>query len=243
MRRRMSWFVPIALVGTMVVSMGTAQAMAGRHKQKSDPYGGFALLLKSRGPAAHAGGTAGPSSSAATTFTVPTITCGASETSGVIAGSGIFSSVSSWVSAGGIVVGCDSGAAVYAAEAVINNDPTVLDLSPAPGDTVSTSVVIVPGSTQVVVDDVTQDVSLTTTAAVGMVGTYISNGIDAERAPGVLPVPNFGVMIFSNTSINGLTVKKAHGKPINRKAGSVLQIKTGKLNKAGNQYTETFIHS
>jgi hypothetical protein len=228
----------------MVAAAGTAQAMTGRHKTKGDPYGGFALLLKARQPAASSGGgVAGSSSSAATTFTVPTITCGASETSGVIAGSGIFSSVSNWVSAGGIVIGCDSGTPVYAAEAVINNDPTELDISPVPGDTISTSVVIVPGSTQVVVDDVTQDVSLTTTQAVGMEGTYISNGIDAERAPGVLPVPNFGVMTFSNTSINGKTVKAAHGKAINRKAGSVLQIKTGKLNKAGNQYTETFVHS
>ena len=48
-------------------------------------------------------------------------------------------------------------------------------------------------------------------------------------------------MTFSNTSIDGLTVKKAHGKPISRKTGKVLQIKTGPLNEAGNQYTETFV--
>jgi hypothetical protein len=243
MRRRLSWWVPIALVVTMVVGMGSAQAATSRHKKKTDPYGGFALLLKARQPATSSSGTASSSSSAGTSFTVPTITCGASETSGVIAGSGVFSSVSGWVSAGGIVVGCQSGVATYAAEAVINNTPSDLDLSPVPGDMISTSVVIVPGETQVVVDDVTQDLSATTSQAVGMVGTYISNGIDAERTPAVLPVPNFGVMTFSNTSIDGRTVKAAHGKAINRVTAGVLQIKTGKLNKAGNQYTETFVHS
>lgn len=241
MRKRLSWFVPIVLLVTMVVGVGTAQAATNGHKKKTDPYGGFALLLKAKQPGGK--GVASSSSSAATTFTVPTVTCGASETSGVIAGSGIFSSVSEWVSAGGIIVGCDSGVAVYAAEAVINNNPSDVDITPSPGDTISTSVVIVPGQTQVVVDDVTQDVSSTTTQAVGMVGTYISNGIDAERTPAVLPVPDFGVMTFSNTSIDGLTVKAAHGKAINRVTGGVLQIKTGKLNKAGNGYTETFVHS
>jgi hypothetical protein len=227
----------------MVIGVGTAQAANSGHKKKTDPYGGFALLLKAQKPGTSAGGVASSSSSAATTFTVPSISCATSETSGVIAGSGIFSSVSGWVSAGGIVVGCQSGVPTYSAEAVINNTPSDLDISPVPGDTVSTSVVVVPGQTQVVVDDVTQGVSQRATEAVGMEGTYISNGIDAERTPDVLPVPDFGVMTFSNTSIDGLTVKAAHGKAINRVTDGVLQIKTGKLNKAGNGYTETFVHS
>ena len=133
MRRRLSWFVPIALAVTMVVGLGSASAMSRPHKKKADPYGGFALLLKAQKPAKSDGGVASSSSSAATTFTVPSITCGASETSGVIAGSGIFSSVSGWVSAAGIVVGCQAGVPTYAAEAVINNDPSDLDMSPAPG--------------------------------------------------------------------------------------------------------------
>jgi hypothetical protein len=236
------------MVFTLALGGGVSQAavhgVGGKHSSKtSDDYGGFALLLKGKKAQHVTNGAAGPNSSAATTFTVPSVTCGSSENSGIVAGSGIFSSVSNWVSAGGIAVGCDDGTPTYEGEITVNNNPTVLSFTPAPGDVVSTSVVIVPGETTVTVDDVTQGIPSQISDDAGMIGTYISNGVDAVRAPGVLPVPNFGVIPFSNTSINGMTVKKAHGKPISRKAGSVLQIKTGKLNKTGDGYTETFIHS
>jgi len=224
----------VALVTVLTVSGGPAQAAT------SHDYAGFALIEK---------GPASTSSSAATTFTVPTVTC-AAQAAGVIVGSGIFSSVSSSVSAGGVVVACQGGTPTFTAQAVVNNVVTTVPVAPGSGDTVSTSVVIVPGQTQVTVDDVTQGTSSTTTVAAGSVGTYISNGIDVDRVPGVLPVPDFGVITFGDTSIDGLTVKAAHGRLVNLKSACcqckrcyALQIKTGRLNAAGNGFTETFKHS
>jgi hypothetical protein len=219
---------------------GHHSAAPAAKKTKGHGYAGFALISKGKQPR---GAKAAPSStsSAQTTFTVPTVTCTATD-SGVILGSGDFSSISGWVSAGGIVVGCQDGAPSYQAEAVVNNNPSTLDMTPVPGDTVTTTVSIVPGETDVTVNDVTQDVSLTTSAAVGSVGTYVSDGIDALRTPAILPVPNFGSVAFSNTSINGKTVKKAHGKPISRKSGKTLEIKTGKLSKSGDAFTETYVN-
>jgi hypothetical protein len=232
--RRLPLGVTIVVVTVLVISGGPAQAAT------SHDYAGFALIEKGPAPS---------SSSAATTFTVPAVACTAA-TSGVIVGSGIYSSVTDSISAGGVVVACQGGNPSFTAQAVVNNVVASVPIVPVPGDTVSTSVVIVPGQTQVTVDDVTQGVSSTDTVAVGSVGTYISNGIDADRTPSVLPVPDFGVITFSSTSINGLTVKAAHAKVVNRKSACcqctrcyALQIKTGRLNAAGDGYTETFKHS
>ncbi len=232
--RRLPLVASVAVVTVLVISGGPVLAAT------SHDYAGFALIEK---------GPASSSSSAATTFGVPTVTC-AAQTSGVIVGSGIFSSVTDSVSAGGVVVACQGGTPSFTAQAVVNNVVASMPVAPAPGDTVSTSVVIIPGQTQVTVDDVTQGVSSTDTVAAGSVGTYISDGIDADRTPGVLPVPDFGVIAFSNASINGLTLKAAHARVVNRKSACcqctrcyALQIKTGRLNAAGDGFTETFKHS
>ena len=107
--------------------------------------------------------------SAATTFTVPSVSCGEA-TSGMIDGTGVFSSISNWVSAGGVVVECSGGVVTYSSQAIINNVMTPLTLTPAPGDTVSTDVEVTStggsgGSTSVTVDDPTQNFSNTTTAS------------------------------------------------------------------------------
>jgi hypothetical protein len=141
-----------------------------------------------------------------------------------------------------VVVACQGGAPVYSAEEVVNNAVTDLALIPAPGDTVTTTVTIVPGETDVTVNDVTQDVSITISAAAGSIGTYMSDGIDALRTPAILPVPNFGTIAFSNASINGVSLKKAHGKPISRKSGKTVEIKTSKLAKSGDAFTETYVN-
>jgi hypothetical protein len=243
MIRRLILVVPIVLGATLVTGVTASQAathhsaVTAAKKSKGHGYAGFAKI--SKGQKAHAAPRAGSSSSAQTTFTVPTLACTATD-SGVIVGSGIFSSVSNWVSAGGVVVACQDGAPSFGAEAVVNNDPTTLDMTPAPGDTVTTSVVIVPGETQVTVDDVTQDVSLTTTVEAGSVGTYLSDGIDAVRTPAILPVPNFGTITFTHASFNGQTLRKEHPKPVSRKSGKTVEIKTSKLNPTGDGFTETY---
>ncbi len=219
----------------------------------STDYAGFAVITNGSGstgsaPAgarARAGRSlrvterASSRSSASTTFTVPTETCTSAAT-GIIVGSGIFSAVSGWVSAAGVVVACQGGVPVYSAQEVVNNAVTNLSLVPAPGDVVTTSVDIVPGQTMVAVDDVTQGVSPTTTVAVGSVGTYISDGIDGDGDPNALPVPDFGAVSFSNSSIDGKTLKAAHAKAISRVTNGDLQILVGPLNSAGTGFGQTF---
>ena len=114
--------------------------------------------------------------SAATTFTVPNVSCGEA-TSGMIDGTGVFSSISNWVSAGGVVVECSGGVVTYSSQAILNNVMTTLGLTPAPGDTVSTDVEVTStggtgGSTSVTVDDPNQSYSNTTTA-VGRHGGHL----------------------------------------------------------------------
>ena len=69
--------------------------------------------------------------SAATTFTVPSVSC-RDATTGMIDGTGVFSSISNWVSAGGVVVECSGGVLTYSSQAIINNviDAALLDTGP-----------------------------------------------------------------------------------------------------------------
>ena len=204
-------------------------------KNSSPDYAGFALLTKG-GKATPGGAGFGPSSSSAgTTFTVPSETC-SSEDTGIIIGSGIFSSVSGWVSAGGVEVACQGGSPVYDAQIEINNVPQAVSVSPVAGDTVTTLVTIVPGQTTVSVDDVTQNVDSSATVAQGSVGTYVSVGTDGDQQPDVLPVPNVGPLNFSNSTINGLSLKASHAVPISRVQNGQLVILTAPLDPSGNGF-------
>ena len=181
--------------------------------------------------------------SAATTFTVPNVNCAAA-TSGMIDGTGVFSSISNWVSAGGVVVECSGGVVTYSSEAIINNVPTMLSLTPAIGDTVSTDVEVTStggtgGNTSVTVDDPSQSFSNTTTAAGGMVGTYMSVGIDALRdnSGDAYPPPSFGGLNFSNSSIDGLSLAASGAEPISRVSSTgQLEIYTGPIDVEGDGF-------
>jgi hypothetical protein len=182
--------------------------------------------------------------SAATTFTVPSVTC-EKATSGMIDGTGVFSSVSNWVSAGGVVVECSGGVVTYSSQEIINNVMTSLPLTPAPGDTVSTDVEVTStggtgGSTSVTVDDPTQSYSNTTTQAGGMVGTYMSVGIDALRdytTGDAYPPPSFGGLNFSNSTIDGKSLEAAGAKPISRVSSKgQLEIYTGPIDASGDGF-------
>ena len=182
--------------------------------------------------------------SAATTFTVPSVSCGEA-TSGMIDGTGVFSSVSNWVSAGGVVVECSGGVVTYSSQAIINNVMTTLALTPAPGDTVSTDVEVTStggtgGNTSVTVDDPTQNYSNTTNASGGMVGTYMSVGIDALRdynTGDAYPPPSFGGLNFSNSSIDGLSLAASGAEPISRVSSTgQLEIYTGPIDVEGDGF-------
>ena len=177
-------------------------------------------------------------SSAQTTFTVPTENCTSTPT-GIIIGSGIFSSISNWVSAAGVVVACTGGVPSYSTQEIVNNTVYPLSITPAPGDTVTTSVNIVPGSTTVTLDDVTQNATQSESGA-GMTGTYMSDGIDGDGDPSALPPPDFGAMTFSNSTIDGESLAAAGAVAVSRvDSNGVLQILTSPLNSDGTGFGQT----
>ena len=201
-------------------------------KNGSPDYAGFALLSKAPKRAADDFGPT--TSSAGTTFTVPSETC-TSQDSGIIIGTGIFSSVSGWVSAGGIEVACQGGSPLYDAQIEINNIPQTVSppFTPAAGDTVTTLVSIIPGQTTVSVDDVTQNVDASAMVAAGSVGTYVSVGTDGDQQPDVLPVPNVGALNFSNSTIDGKSLKASGAIAISRVQNGQLVILTAPLDPSG----------
>ena len=207
-------------------------------------YAGVALITNGGPARANVKPDTPTTYSAATTFTVPSVSCGEA-TSGMIDGTGVFSSVSNWVSAGGVVVECSGGVVTYSSQAIINNVMTPLTLTPAPGDTVHTDVEVTStggsgGSTSVTVDDPTQSFSNTTTASGGMVGTYMSVGIDTLRnynTNEVYPPPSFGGLNFSNSSIDGMSLAASGAKPISRVSSSgQLLIYTGPIDASGDGF-------
>jgi Putative Ig domain len=210
----------------------------------SSDYAGVALITSGSGSARSNGTPDQPTTySAATTFTVPSVSCG-DATTGMIDGTGVFSSVSNWVSAGGVVVDCSGGVVTYSSQAIINNAPTTLSLTPAPGDIVSTDVEVTStggtgGSTSVTVDDPTQSFLNTTTASGGMVGTYMSVGIDALRdgSGNAYPPPSFGGLNFSNSSIDGKSLAASGATSISRVSSSgQLEIYTGPIDASGDGF-------
>ena len=214
------------------------------HRLKgSVDYAGVALVTSGSAARAKVGSNHTTTYSAATTFTVPNVSCGEA-TSGMYDGTGVFSSVSNWVSAGGVVVQCSGGVLTYSAQVIINNVPTFLSLTPAVGDTVSTDVEVMStggtgGSTAVTVDDATQNYSKTTTASGGMVGTYMSVGIDALRdnSGNAYPPPTFGGINFSNSTIDGESLAASGAKSISRVSSTgQLEIYTGPIDASGNGF-------
>ena len=211
--------------------------------QGSTDYAGVALITNGGPSRPKTGPNQSTTYSAATTFTVPNVNCAAA-TSGMIDGTGVFSSISNWVSAGGVVVQCVGGVVTYSSEAIINNVPTILSLTPAIGDTVSTDVEVTStggtgGSTSVTVDDPTQSFTNTTTAAGGMVGTYMSVGIDALRdnSGDAYPPPSFGGINFGNSTIDGLSLAAAGAKSISRVSSTgQLEIYTGPIDASGDGF-------
>ncbi len=232
MLRRIMAVLPIVIIATFSLSEGSAQAIL-----PSRNYGGL-LIHSNRGI---------PQSAAATNFTVPALDCSStsSTTTGIVLGSGIYSAKSNWVSAGGIDSECQGAVAVYSAQVILDNDVTTLSVTPAAGDAISTSVSIVPGQTQVTVDDITQNSSTTMTVPGGSIATYLLLGADVDRNPGVTGIPNFGKVKFTNASFNGVAAGKATGVKVADlySAANVLEATSSQPTNKGTGFGLTFVNS
>ncbi len=143
-----------------------------------------------------------------------------------------------------MVAECQAGVPVYTAQVIIDNDVTALPVTPAAGDAVSTTVNIVPGQTQVTVDDITQNSSTTMTDAAGSLATYLLLGADVDRNPAVTGVPNFGKVKFTNASFNGKAAGQSSGVKIaDLYSGKTLEVTSSQLTHKGTGFTENFVSS
>jgi Peptidase A4 family len=179
--------------------------------------------------------------SAGFTFRVPTLTCGTTQDrvdveAAVYAGTGVLDE------AAGVAIECDNGAATYGGELVNRGSEVSTSFTPKAGDKIVLSASTT-YDTQLAasIDDVTQGQSQQVSYP-----AWLASGSLAVGALNLFgfPVPNFGTMRFNLGTLNGTSVGSAVGvTEYNMKSGSVLQIRTGKLNTTGTSWEEVFKHS
>lgn len=182
-------------------------------------------------------------------FVVPTVKCsgGASSPERAIDPSVGAYNLSNSFSSAGMFVGCFKGKAHYFVALTLNGTPhNYSNLAARPGDTVAVRVSQTSKSTVVSsVDKSRTSVhkSLKGTGSKG--GGYPWVGDSGWDNPGLLGVPNFGKLHFSNATLNGQPFGSAGGSALvrwNRVNGSTTQITTGAL--SSNKAFETvFKHS
>jgi hypothetical protein len=180
--------------------------------------------------------------SASTTFKVPNVTCTTTDDF-VVPGVGI--PTSSSIIASGVAVGCQGGVPFFTAETDINGVVTQLPVVVHPGDKIITTLSATGGATTGTFQDVTQDFKQSIKGDGGK-GTGSCVGIDGdeEGGGGDPPVPDFGKVVFSSSTINGKPISAATAVRLNMAtSGGVVQIKTGALTKSGKGFTGTFANT
>lgn len=172
-------------------------------------------------------------------FTVPKITCGASN-QGIgpaifLAGTSVFSGV-------GAEAVCSSGSASYTVAIVINNTESHV-LSISGGDRVKASLSETASKTSVSFKDLTTGVSKSATGSGGSV-TEALLGDDAVVIGGSqVPVPTFKKTAFSACLVGAVALGSTSPVAYNMKtSGGILQVRTSALT-GGNAFKETFKHN
>lgn len=226
--------IAVAVVSTVPVHVAAASPFVAATNLTSTVAAGYEL---SPVPA---------SASASTTFSVPALVCPTSGTLGIAPGSLIFTGSGSTATASGasVFLVCQNGATIYQAEGLVNGTGTVLSVTVAKGDKITTSVSVTATKVSVTLTDSTKHFTKTLTGS-GAVPAEALDGIDSlNQGTTQLGVPNFGKLAFSNSSIDGKTLKAAAAKAVDRvSATHVLQIKTGRLDATGKKFSETYKHS
>jgi hypothetical protein len=231
-----------ATASAAVVALGFSVTPA--HAATASPYADPANGA-SRSEAGYALGSAPATSSASTTFLVPSLACPASGLLGVAPGAFIFTRSGSTanVSGASVFIVCQNGTTFYQAETIVNGKITALPVTARRGDKVITTVSVSATKVSVTLNDATRHVSYTRTGS-GTPPVQELDGIDSPNSgPTQLGVPNFGSLIFSSSSIDGKTLRAAAAKPIDRRSATHLEVTTGTLDATGTRFTETFRHA
>jgi hypothetical protein len=179
--------------------------------------------------------------SANTTFTVPPVINCTTTDDFVVVGVGLPSATS--IIATGVAVGCRGGAPFYGGETDINGTITPVPVTVQPGDKIvlklKVSGTVTSGSFQDVTKGFTQPIK-----GKGGKSTGSCVGIDGSEngtATGDPPVPDFGKVAFSASTINGQTITASGAVRVNMGTSTgVVQISTGVVNASGKGFTSTF---
>ncbi len=180
------------------------------------------------------------STSVSTTFKVPTITC-TSTPSLVIPGAGIISG-NTPVLAAGIGLDCAGGAPSYLPQANINGKNVTFTKRVLPGDKITVTLTNTSRTATGSIQDKTHKFTVKFTGLSGKASLTCS-GLDGDHGSQTdNPVPAFGKVVFSATTIDGAAIGSSGAVRVNMAtSGGVLQIKTGAPNATGTGFTSTFV--
>ncbi|HEV2374189.1 MAG TPA: hypothetical protein VGS19_18785 [Streptosporangiaceae bacterium] len=218
-----------AVAAMLVVLAPTAASAAPRPKvATSTQYAGWALPHP-------------PSvTSAGTTFIVPNLTCTATNAT-VVPGVGVV--VPGSIIASGVALSCSGGRPLFMAETDIRGVVTPLPVPVRPGDKIITSLNVNPTLTTGMFADVTRGFSVPIRGRGGL-ASLTCVGIDGtHQSPVANPVPNFGHIVFTATTIDGRPIGSLPVVRINMATSTgVLQISTGPIGPTPTMFTSTFVN-
>jgi hypothetical protein len=231
---------------TVGVAMAAVGLSASPVQAATASHFAAAANVTSPGQAGYVLRPAPATSSASTTFSVPGLTCPASGLLGVAPGAFVFtgSGTTASLSGAGVFLVCQNGATIYQAEAIVNGAGTPLAVTVAKADVITTTVSVSATKVSVTLKDTTKHFTKTLTGS-GATPNEVLDGIDSLTSGGTqLGVPNFGKVAFSNSSIDGKTLKAAAAKALDMVSTThVLKIKTGTLDATGKKFTDTYKHA
>ncbi len=181
------------------------------------------------------------STSESVKFTVPSLTCGPTELSGVAPGVYLFTST--FGTAASVFAVCEGGSPLYIADLVAGGTAPVVNFNPAAGDIMVASASQSADASEATLKDVTQSMTQSATG-IGGTTTQMFEGIDTliDNNTGTeASVPNFGNVVFKAAQMDGSTPAAGEAQGVNlATSGAEPQIKTRPLRRAGNKWAETF---
>ena len=180
------------------------------------------------------------------TFTVPAITCTATD-QGIIPGVAIPDDKNTNIIAAGVAETCQSGHPAYHGEADINGTTTVFHVTVKPNDVVTTTL---KASAKQTTGTFQLTVPGKPPVTISFHGTGGNNffpclGIDSlQGSPNTNPVPRFPQVTFKKAMIDGKPVSAKTTTRINMEtSGGVLQIATSLLANNGTSYSMKFVNN
>ena len=199
--------------------------------------------------AGYGSGSTSPTTSATTTFSVPGLSCTSTTDGQVFAFINMTTSPGEdgsdrYVDGGGVAIECSGGIAEYSAFTEINDVLTYRSLSISSGDKVRVTLSASVTRALVRVADLTTPGKVKASISGPEVHWPFSGGVlvgDAAHLTAVnLPIPSFGKLTFTDTTINGESLGSTAPAEFEIYTGSTLEVATGSLDTAGKRFSTTF---